>query len=102
MKIVEPVDEWLSKKPASFIEIEGRPVQKQLERYDKAGSGFGFITVLVEVVESRELNDETEVQLHVETYPVFKRLGEWVVVVNEDFADISRGLIRAISCFSSE
>jgi protoheme ferro-lyase len=97
------IKEWLASKldTDEITEINKLPVQSQLDKYDAAGTGIGFVLVLSET--TAEVDSDIDEQekpnsfLSLTSIPIVKINNQWVTVVDENISDIVSGVIRLMA-----
>lgn len=92
------VKDWINTSvDKGLIELPNYTIKSQLDAYDSAGTGIGFILIL-SMVSSDSISDAPEAtHAFMVSVPIVKMRGEWVTVEDENLADMVAGLIRMIA-----
>lgn len=92
------IHNWIkSKIDKELVELPNIPISQQLDNYDKAGSGIGFVLLLMKVSTDIESDDPETTHLQIVSLPVIKIQNEWLTPNDENFSDILSGVIRTIA-----
>ena len=93
-----PVKDWISAGlNKEFIELPNYTIQSQLEAYDKAGTGIGFILILLMLSTDSESDNPEATHVSMTSMPIVKLRNEWATIEDENLADMVAGLIRMIA-----
>lgn len=97
--MVQHINNWITQIDLEgLVEIPEKTIKTQLESYDSANTGFGYI-LLYEQVSIDNISNQglSEEQLEVVSYAIFKIRNEWYVITDENISDIAKGLINLIA-----
>ena len=96
--MIQPVREWVQKRIGrEIIELPNLTIDQQLQNYDAAKSGVGFVLVLAMITTDVESEYPEATHASVISLPIIKILGEWVTLTDENLADILASVIRIIA-----
>ena len=98
-----PIRQWVRERiDREIIELPNLLIDQQLQNYEAAGTGVGFVLFLAMITTDIESEDPEPTMASVLSLPVVKIRGEWVTPEDENIADIFSGLIRIIAPKANE
>ena len=96
--MTQTLAEWSKKQIGKeYYELPNLSVQQQLDRYDSAETGVGFILVLAAITTDVESEYPEPTHFNVCSIPAVRIRGEWVTLEDENLADILTSLIRIVA-----
>jgi len=97
------ITEWVASRLGNEVtELPNLSIESQLDKYDAAGTGIGFVLVLAattaDVDDDEVPQDDTQKPfLSLASVPIIKLKNEWRTITDENISDIASGLIRLIA-----
>ena len=95
MNIIDII-EWASQRSRTIFELPNYSLQSQLDKYEQAETGIGFVLFLQLISTDTESDNPEATHTTVISVPVMKIRGRWQTVTNENVADMMSGLIRMV------
>ncbi|MDP6587004.1 MAG: hypothetical protein QF535_20290 [Anaerolineales bacterium] len=92
------VEKWLSQRlGVEVIELPQLPVREQLNKYDGAGSGVGFLLLLAMTSIDDESDNPETTHYGLLSVPIVKLRNTWMAIEDENLSDILAGVIRMVA-----
>lgn len=100
---MKPIKDWIVERLGNeVVEIPGWPVEGQLRKHDRTGSGIGFVLLFAMV--SLESDGEVMEATHrtLMSVPIVRIRNEWLTMEDENLQDILSGIVRLVAPESFE
>jgi hypothetical protein len=92
------VEKWLSQRLGTEVmELPNLAIKCQLDSYDKAGSGVGFLLLLAMTSIDDESDDPKLTHYNLLSIPIVKLCNMWMTTEDENLSDILAGVIRMVA-----